>query len=120
MKKLNSNGQVLVLFVILLPIILILLLIIIEVGNIYIEKSKTKSIIKETITTGLKENLQSDAVNALIEINIKNIKEKSIYTSETEIDVKLTKKEKIFGKNVEIEYNIKGIKENENIKISEG
>jgi len=120
MKKLNNNGQVLVLFVILLPVILLLLLITIEVGDVYIEKTKIKNIIKETITTSLKENLPNDAVNSLIDINIKNIKEKSIYTSESEIDIKLTKEEKIFGKTIEIKYNFKGIKENELIRISEG
>lgn len=118
MKK--NNGQVLVLFVILLPVILLLLLITIEVGNIYIEKSKTKSVIKETITNCLKNNLSNDAINSLIDLNIKDIKEKTIYTSETEIDLKLKQKKKIFGRNLEINYNYKGIKQDEKITISEG
>lgn len=118
MKK--NNGQVLVLFVILLPVILLLLLITIEVGNIYIEKSKTKSVIKETITNGLKNNLSNDAINSLIDLNIKDIKGKTIYTSETEIDLKLKQEKEIFGRNLEINYNYKGIKQDEKITISEG
>ena len=118
MKK--NSGQVLVLFVILLPIILLLLLIVIEVGNIYIEKSRTKSIIKETITTSLKNNLPNDGVNSLLELNIKNIKEKTIYTSDTEIDIKLKQEKKLFGRKIEINYKYKAILQNEKITISEG
>ena len=118
MKK--NNGQVLVLFVILLPVILLLLLITIEVSNIYIEKTKTKNTIKETITNSLNNNLSNDAVNSLIELNIKNIKEKAIYTSEEEIEIKIKQEKNLFGRKLEIKYNYKGIKQENKITISEG
>ena len=119
MKQLNNKAQVLVIFVILLPIILLLLLVTIEVGNIYIEKSKTKNTIKEIITNGLNNNLPNDTINTLVDMNIKNIKEKSIYTSETEIEINIKQNKKIFGRNLEIKYKYKGIKEDK-ITISEG
>lgn len=117
MKK--NNGQVLVIFVILLPVILLLLLITIEVGNIYIEKSKTKNTIKEIITNGLNNNLPNDKINTLVDMNIKDIKEKSIYISETEIDLNIKQNKKLFGRNIEIKYKYKGIKQDK-ITISEG
>ena len=45
----NNKGQVLVLFVILMPIILLILLITIQIGNLYLEKEKTTNTIKEII-----------------------------------------------------------------------
>ena len=122
MKKLNNKGQVLVLFVILIPIFLLLLMAVIEIGNINIEKTNTKNTIKETIETNLKnydENTNT-IVNNLIEKNIKDIKSKSIFTSEDEIRITLIQTKTIFGRKIEIEYKYKGIKENEIITISEG
>lgn len=117
MKK--NSGQVLVIFVILLPVILLLLLTTIEVSSLYIEKTKTKNTIKEIITNGLNNNLPNDTINTLVDMNIKNIKEKSIYTSETEIEINIKQDKKIFGRNIEIKYKYKGIKEDK-ITISEG
>lgn len=122
MKKLNNKGQVLVLFVILLPIFLLLLLIIIEVENINLEKSKTKNTIKEIIETNLKnydENANSK-INTLIETNIDDIKTKSVFTTDDEIRITIIQVKSIFGRKIEIEYKYKGIKENETIMISEG
>ena len=122
MKKLNNKGQVLVLFVILLPILLLILLITIEVGSAYLEKTKTQNTIKETLETNLKnydENTNS-RINQIIDTNIKNIKTKTIFTSEDEIRIDLIQTKTIFGRQIEIEYKYKAKLENGKITVSEG
>ena len=118
----NNKGQVLVLFVIMLPIILLLLLITIEVGDIYLDKQKTKNVIRNIITDNLKNynETANEKINTLIEQNIKDIEEKNIFISENEIRIYIKQNKTLFGRNLKIEYKIKGLKENENIKISEG
>ena len=121
MKKLNNKGQVLVLFAILLPILLIILLLGIEISNITRTKTETKNKIQEII----KENLNhydeqtNSRVNILIEKNIKDIKEKEIFTSEDEIRIHIKQEKKLFGRKIELNYKYKGIKQDK-IIISEG
>lgn len=122
MTQLNNKGQVLVFFVIILPIILLLLIAIIEISNIYLEKNKTKNTIYEIIETNLKNNNENtkETINKLIEQNIKNIQDKTIFISEDEIRINITQETKIIGRKINIKYKYKGIKENEKITISEG
>lgn len=120
----KNNGQVLALFVIILPIILLIVLITIEFGKLYVEKIKTTNVIKETITYGLK-NIEDtnikEKINNLIDINIKNINNKTVFISEDEIRIKLNQnKIKVFGKDIVLEYNYKGIKKEQKIIIEEG
>lgn len=69
----DNKGQVLILFVLLLPIILGICMLVIDVGTIYIEKTKIKNIISETIGYGL-DNMDDeriiDKLNNLIDVNI--------------------------------------------------
>ena len=116
----NNKGQVLVLFVIILPIILLLLMMTIEVGDIYLDKAKTKNTIRDIIKENLKETPNTEKINILIDNNINDIKEKTVFTSENEIRINIIQNKKLFGRNLKIEYKIKGIKENESIIISEG
>ena len=122
MTQLNNKGQVLVFFVIILPIILLLLIAIIEISNIYLEKNKTKNTIYEIIETNLKNNNENtkETINKLIEQNIKNIQDKTIFISEDEIRINITQETKIIGRKINIKYKYKGIKKNEKITISEG
>lgn len=115
----NNKGQVLVLFVILLPIILLLLILTIEVGDVYLDKQKTKNIIKDIIRDNLKEP-NSEKINQLIAQNINDIEEKNIFISEDEIRIYIKQNKKVFGRKLKIEYKIKGIKQDEKIIISEG
>lgn len=115
----KNNGQVLVLFVILLPVILLTLIITIEIGNIYLEKQKNQNTIKNIIRENLKEP-NSEKINTLIEKNIKNIDQKNIFVSDDEIRIYIKQNRTIFGKEITIEYKYKGIKQDENINISEG
>lgn len=118
----NNKGQVLVLFVILLPILLLLLMIIIEIGKINLEKTKTKNTIKEIIETNLKnyDNNTKDKINTLIETNINDIEYKTIFISEDEIKITLKQTKTLLGRKIEIEYKYKGTKQEEKITISEG
>ncbi len=116
----NNKGQVLVLFVILLPIILFLLIMVIEIGNVYLEKEHTKNVIQDIIRENLKSETNNEKINTLIEQNINDIEEKNIFISVDEIRIYIKQNKKLLGRNLKIEYKIKGIKENENIRISEG
>jgi Flp pilus assembly protein TadG len=118
----NNKGQVLVLFVIFLPILMLSIMISIEVGNVYIEKRKNQNTIKEIIKNNLKDynDTTNEQVNTLIDINIKNIKLKEIFTSDDEIRINIIKEEKIFGRKLEIKYRYKGTKEENKITVSEG
>lgn len=122
MSKLNNKGQVLVLFIILLPILILLLLITIEIGNIYLDKTKTKNTIKEIIITGLKhyDETTNETINTLIEKNIDNIESKNIFTTEDEIRINIIQNKTLFGRKLEIKYKYIGLKQEEKIIISEG
>ena len=113
----NNKGQVLVLFVILIPVILLLLMMVIEVGDIYLDKQKTKDTIKDIIIENFNEEPNSERINTLIDVNIKDIEEKTIFTSTDEIRIYIRQNQKLFRRNLKIEYKIKGIKENEEIRI---
>ena len=114
----NNKGQVLVLFIILIPVILLFSIVLIQIGSLYLEKSKNTNIIKDAIRETL--NNPRTEINKVIENNIKDIKEKTIFISEYEIDLKITQEKKIFGRKIEIKYNYKGIKQEDKIIISEG
>lgn len=120
MKK--NSGQVLALFVILLPIIILVLIITIEIGNIYLDKTKTKNTLKEIITTNLNnyDETTNERINTLIQKNIKDLEKQEIFTSEDEIRIIITQQKTLFGRNLKINYKYRGIKENEKIILSEG
>jgi len=120
----NNKGQVLVLFVIILPVILLALLIIIQFGKLYLKKQATTNIIKDTIEYGLKHTQDEqieNKLNNLIETNIDDIDIKTITIFEDEIRINLTQKSiNIFGKNINLTYDYTGTKMNEEIRIEEG
>ncbi|MBP3920627.1 MAG: hypothetical protein J6D28_03580 [Bacilli bacterium] len=118
----NNKGQVLVVFVILIPIIIISLLILIEFGKLYLEKQHDINVIKETINYGLKhidDEKINEKINNLIDINI-NYSDKSIFISDDEIRINIKKNVWIFGKKHIVTYIYTGIKNDEVIKIEEG
>lgn len=77
----NNKGQVLVIFVLLIPIFLFIFAIVIDVGMLYVEDKHAESSIKETIKYGL-ENIESvdleESMNNLITKNINNVIEANI------------------------------------------
>ncbi len=117
---LNDKGQVLVLFVILLPVLLLALFVVVEISNLSILKSKTTNTIREIISYGLNNNGDdvSSQLNNLIDINIK-YDSKEVFVTDNEIEVRIVQNEKLFGRNIELKYNYKGTKEDK-IVIEEG
>jgi len=89
-QSLNSKGQSLVVFVVLLPILLLFMAFIFELGNITYLKNKYENEIKSTIEYGLKhqedENLESK-LNRLLDENLEGNKEISITENSIEIHV---------------------------------
>lgn len=73
MTKLNNKGQVLVLFIILLPIIIFILFIVVDIGNTYLKKQELCSITRDAITY-LKDGKEEKQVLDLIKENNPNIK----------------------------------------------
>ena len=118
----NNKGQVLALFIIILPILLLLLVIGIKLGTIYLDKIKTTNEIKEIIRQNLNnyDENTNKRINELIDINIKDVETKTIFTSEDEIRINLTQTKTLFGKNLKLNYKYIGKKENEKIILSEG
>ena len=70
----NRKGQVLVVFVLILPLILLFLGLIIDIGNSLIIRKKYENIIRDVIVYNLKDydEEQADISIYLIEKNIKN------------------------------------------------
>ena len=89
-QSLNSKGQSLVVFVVLLPVLLLFMAFIFELGNITYLKNKYENEIKSTIEYGLKhqedENLESK-LNRLLDKNIEGNKEISITENSIEIHI---------------------------------
>ena len=89
-QSLNSKGQSLVVFVVLLPVLLLFMAFIFELGNITYLKSKYENEIKSTIEYGLKhqedENLKSK-LNRLLDENLEGNKEISITENSIEIHI---------------------------------
>lgn len=73
MTKLDNKGQVLVLFIILLPIIIFILFIVVDIGNVYLKKQELCSITRDA-TTYLKDGKEENEVLDLIKENNPNIK----------------------------------------------
>lgn len=89
-QSLNSKGQSLVVFVVLLPVLLLFMAFIFELGNITYLKNKYENEIKSTIEYGLKhqedENLKSK-LNRLLDENLEGNKEISITENSIEIHI---------------------------------
>lgn len=118
----KNSGQVLALFVILLPVFLLLLVILVNVGNIYLDKAKTKNTLREIIINNLNnyDLSTNERVNVLIEKNIGNIVKKEVFTSEDEIRINLIQEKLLFGRNLKLSYRFIGKKQDNRISVSEG
>jgi len=76
--KLNNKGQVLVAFIILLPILLMLFTLVIDLGLMGYEKRNISNNIKDTIEFGLKNIDNLDIKNKMYNLLIKNIDDADI------------------------------------------
>lgn len=87
MLNMNNKGQVLVLFVIILPIIIFILFIVVDIGNIYLKKNEVCDITYNAISY-LKDGKTNEEVVNLIKENNKNIKvsiDNNIITSKLKV-----------------------------------
>lgn len=91
----NRKGQVLVAFIILLPVLFIVFALIIDLGNLYIEKRKIDNNIKDVIEYSLNnieenKDLENKIKNQL-NLNIDNIQYLDIKINDKIIEIKLEK-----------------------------
>lgn len=124
----NRKGQVLVAFLLFLPVMILLISMLYDFGSIGLEKRKAASDIKEAITYGLK-NIDDvdikDKIDNLLINNIDNIEKKEINIKSNIIEITITLKvegnfEKMFDDNLyKINLKYSGYIENGIIKIKE-
>ena len=118
----NSRGQTLVIFVIILPILLIMLTLIIDLGFMYIEKRNIENNVYDSVVYYL-ENIDEEdinnKVNKLLNKNIKDIDKLIINDEEDYVEIKVSKVRKsiysIITNDTEISVNYKGYKESKRI-----
>ena len=105
MAKMNSNGQTLVLFVVIMPILSIMFIFLFQLGSINLDKKKVTDTIKEALNYGV-NNLDSE----LLVTNVKNM----IISNDKEI-----LEENIFVTIEDSGLSIKVIKEYDKMLISD-
>ena len=120
----NRKGQVLVSFLLILPLLLILLVFIVDMGLMKVSVRKVEHVIKEAINYELKSSEISDSrVNDYIKNNLSDIKDINIVvgTDNLKVSVSVYKKSifnsLIKNKNYTISKSYYGYKENDKIKI---
>lgn len=116
----NNKGQVLVTFILLLPLFLMLTVFIIDIGLLYTESKKIESNIKEAIEYGLttKDPDIKTNINKLLYSNIDDINSSNITIENNIITINITKNKKpIFNlKNkINISITYKGYIDNNKI-----
>lgn len=124
----NHKGQVLALFIILLPLILMCVALIIDTGLLYMEKRHVDLIVKDTTEYGMKniDSVTEKELYELLDRNIDDIKDKKIVMNNgiLRITVSLNKKSvfaNIFGEErYEIKSTYKGMIEQDSIRIVRG
>lgn len=99
----DSRGQVLVAFILLIPVILMLLALIVDVGFLYVEKRKTDNVIKDTINYGLdnidlQEGTLQTKLTKLINSNLDDVQRLNIQIHTNSIEINITRnKQSIFS-----------------------
>lgn len=123
----DRKGQVLVGFLLLLPLLLILFVFVIDIGFMKVEERKLENTLKEAITYGLKQESPEEEVQQQVETmirkNIDNIEFLDTVVTNGNIQVHLSTRQKnVFGiilnqRMYKIEKRYQGYLENETIKI---
>lgn len=124
----NRRGQVLILFITLLPLIIMCVALIIDTGFLYMEKRHIDLVVKDTTLYGMKniESVTEKELYDLLEKNIDNIKEKQVVMNNgiLRISVSLDKNglfSGLFGEDrYEIKSEYKGMIEHDSIRIVRG
>lgn len=128
MNRLNNKGQVLVFFVILIPILLLVIALIVNLGMYGIEKRKIVNTVKDTLKYGL-NHIDDDNISGimkeLIIQNIDDVNADEIYINvdNSYIKIRVTKKSKGllngFNNNFKIDITYVGNISDDGIKIME-
>lgn len=123
----DHKGQILVGFLLLLPLLLILFVFVIDIGFMKVEERKLENTVKEAITYGLKQESPEEEVQQQVETmirkNIDNIEFLDTVVTNGNIQVHLSTRQKnVFGiilnqRMYKIEKRYQGYLENETIKI---
>lgn len=123
----DRKGQVLVGFLLLLPLLLILFVFVIDIGFMKVEERKLENTVKEAIAYGLKQESPEEEVQQQVETmirkNIDNIEFLDTVVTNGNIQVHLSTRQKnVFGiilnqRMYKIEKRYQGYLENETIKI---
>lgn len=120
----NRKGQVLVSFLLVLPLLLILLVFIVDMGLMKVDERKVEHVIKEAINYELKSSEINDLrVNNYIRNNLSDIRDVNVVVGTDNIKVSVSVyKKSIFNsliknKNYTISKSYYGYKENDKIKI---
>lgn len=116
----NKKGQVLVMFVLLLPLLIIALTFIFNLSTIYINKTHSSNILKKTINYALLNN-DIESIDDLLYKNISNIKNIEINKNDY-LKVSLTYQNNSILKNIfkdkyDIKIEYKGYIKNNEIYI---
>lgn len=93
MMKLNNKGQILVLFVVLIPIMLLIMVLVIDCGNVMIEKRKLDNVSKMVLDYGVLHIDDEDVENEIVELFELNIDDVvvDVNISNGEISISSTK-----------------------------
>ena len=122
----NKRGQVLVAFVLLLPIMFMLIGLVIDCGYLYIEKRNIDNNVKDALEYGLKHidsNNIEDKMKKQLSLNIKEIEKLDVSISDKIIEIELEKSKKsiftlVFSKHkYQISSHYKGYIKEEKIVI---
>ena len=124
----NHKGQVLVLFMLLLPLIFMALALIIDTGLLYMEKRHVDLVIKDVVEYGIKniDSVTEQELYDLIDRNLDTVNKKEIINNSGILNITVTlEKESIFAKifgreKYQIESTYKGMIEQKKIKIVRG
>ena len=116
--KLNNKGQVLVMFVLLIPIFLLVLVLIVDISNLFIKKNELNNVNYLVIDTILDKEIDDLEIKNLILKNDKDIIINKISINDNVVEINLEKEYNgIFSHLVNmdiynIESNYKGYKKN--------
>lgn len=121
--KLNNKGQVLVMFVLLIPIFLLVLVLIVDISNLFIKKNELNNVNYLVIDSILDKEIEDLEIKNLILKNDKDIIINKISINDNVVEINLEKEyngifSHLVGKKIyNIESNYKGYKENNKKKI---
>lgn len=124
----NHNGQVLIAFVLILPILLMCIGLVIDTGLLYIEKRKLDNVVKDTVEYGVNhiDTIIEEELTEMLYKNINELKVIEIDITDTKVEIQASYlKKSIFAslfkkENYEISAHYKGIETNDRIKIVRG